>query len=197
MKTNSNELQGKDLINVGIFTSIYFAIVFVVSMLGYIPILMPLLCVVVPIVGGVPFMLFLTKVKKFGMVLIMSLIMGILMLLTGMGYWTIIIGSISGFIAELVLKSGKYKSSGKSILTAGIFSIWAWGNFIPMFINRSTYFSNLATGGYGQKYADTLASYMPYWMLPTLLIVSFISGIIGGLLGKNLLKKHFKKAGIA
>lgn len=194
---NSDKLEGKDLINIGIFTAIYFVITFVVAMIGYIPIFMPLLCVIVPIMGGVPYMLFLTKVKKFGMVFIMSIIMGILMLLTGMGYWAIITASVSGLIAENILKNGKYKSPGKAILTSGVFSTWVWGNFIPMFINRDMYFSNLATRGYGQEYADALANCMPYWMLPALLIASFVSGIIGGLLGKTLLKKHFKKAGIA
>lgn len=37
---------------------------FAVAMLGLIPIFLPLLSVLVPILGGIPFMLFLTKVKK-------------------------------------------------------------------------------------------------------------------------------------
>lgn len=195
MKTKSNKLQGKDLINVGIFTAIYFVIVFAVAMLGYIPILMPLLCIFAPVLGGIPFMLFLTKVKKFGMVLIMSIIMGIMMMLTGMGYYALIVGTVSGLIAEFVLKSGNYKSSGRAILTSGIFSIWLWGNFIPLFTDVEGYFSSRQD--FGQEYIDTLTSYMPGWMCPTLLVAAFVSGIIGGLLGKALLKKHFIKAGIA
>lgn len=74
----SEGLKGKDLMNIGIYSAIYFVIVFACAMLGYIPIFMPLLTVIVPILGGIPFMLFLTKVKKFGMILIMSIIMGIL-----------------------------------------------------------------------------------------------------------------------
>ena len=38
---------------------------------------------------------------------------------------------------------------------------------------------------------------MPPWMCPVLLIAAFLSGLIGGLLGKAALKKHFQKAGIA
>ena len=33
-----------------------------------------------PIVGGIPFMLFLTKTKKFGMITIMGILMGLVML---------------------------------------------------------------------------------------------------------------------
>ena len=37
------KLQGKDLINVGIFTAIYFVVFMAVAMLGFIPIFLPLL----------------------------------------------------------------------------------------------------------------------------------------------------------
>ena len=65
-------------------TLIVFAIVFIIAMLGMIPIFLPLLSVLVPIFGGIPFMLFLTKVRKFGMIWIMNIIMRILMFLKGM-----------------------------------------------------------------------------------------------------------------
>ena len=58
---NENKLKGRDLINIGVFGAIYFVILFAVAMLGMIPIFLPLLSVLVPIVGGIPFMLFLTK----------------------------------------------------------------------------------------------------------------------------------------
>ncbi len=192
---SNKRLQGKDLINVGVFTAMYFVIVFAVALLGYIPIFMPLLCVLVPIVGGIPFMLFLTKVKKFGMIWIMSVIMGILMLLTGMGFYSILVGAVSGLIAELIYKSGDYRSASKAVLTSGVFSIWVWGNFIPLFLNIDAYFSTRQ--GYGQEYIDALTRLMPPWMCPVLLIAAFLSGLIGGLLGKAALKKHFQKAGIA
>lgn len=190
----NQKLAGKDLINVGIFTAIYFVVVFAVAMLGYIPALMALLCVLVPILGGIPFMLFLTKVKKFGMIWIMSILMGLLMLLTGMGYYALIVGLISGFLAELCYKSGGYQSGGKAILTSGIFSLWVWGNFVPFFTNIEKYFSTRQE--FGQEYIDALTALMPMWMCPVLLVAAFVSGLIGGMLGKALLKKHFIKAGI-
>ena len=61
---NENKLKGRDLINIGVFGAIYFVILFAVAMLGMIPIFLPLLSVLIPIVGGIPFMLFLTKVKN-------------------------------------------------------------------------------------------------------------------------------------
>ena len=76
MKSN-NKLKGKDLINIGIYAAIYCLLMTCIAMLGYIPIMMPMLAVIVPIVLGVPMMLFYTKVKKFGMITIMGTIIGI------------------------------------------------------------------------------------------------------------------------
>lgn len=193
MKTQG--LKGKDLINVGIYSAIYAVIICVVAMMGYIPIFMPLLAVIGPIVCGVPFMLFLTKVEKFGMIWLMGIIMGIVMLLTGMGWYSLAITSVSGLIAEVIYKSGNYKSSKKGILAYGVFSSWIWGNFIPLFFNSEAYFSTRQS--FGQEYIDALTALMPMWMCPVLLVATILSGIVGGMIGRSLMKKHFVKAGIA
>ena len=190
------KIQAKDLINVGIFTAIMFVVSMAVAMLGYIPIFIPLLSVLVPLIGGIPFMLFLTKVKKFGLVTIMAALIGIIIGLMGMGVWVILTAPLFGVLADLVFKSGGYVSVKKSILGYGIFSMWVIGNFIPIVITRSNYYEMLISG-YGQEYADTLMGYMPDWSLLPLLAACFVSGLLGALLGRSLLKKHFIRAGIA
>ncbi len=194
-RKNCGRLEGKDLINVGIYSAIYFVIIMVLAMTGYIPVMMPLLCVIGPLLGGIPFMLFLTKVKKFGMILIMSTIMGIMMALTGMGLYSLPIALASGFVAEIVWRQGKYSKAGSSVLVSGFFSIWMWGNFIPLFTNPEGYFSTRAE--FGADYESALTALLPPWMNPVLLVSCFIFGVLGGYLGRTLLKKHFIKAGIA
>ena len=106
METNRKELQAKDLINVGIFTAIYFVIFFAGTMLGYIPIFIPLLGLVCPILCGIPFMLYLTKVKKFGMVSLTGIILGLINLVMGSGMLVLIFGIIFGILGDLILKAG-------------------------------------------------------------------------------------------
>lgn len=192
----NNKLQAKDLINVGIFAAIYLVVCVAVAMLGYIPVFVPLLSVFVPIVCGIPFMLFLTKVKKFGMVWIMATVIGVVFLLFGMGVWVLPVAMIAGLVCELILKSGNYASSKKSILATGVFSITVFGKFLPFFIARNSYFKATAAG-YGSEYTETLMGYIPEWSWILLLAACFLSGLVGGLLGKAVLKKHFKRAGIA
>jgi energy-coupling factor transport system substrate-specific component len=188
-------MKGKDLINIGIFSAIYFVIMFAVAMLGMIPIFLPLLSVIVPILGGIPFMLFLTRVKKFGMIWIMSIIMGIMMLLTGMSWPPLAVSVVSGLLAELVYKSGNYKSAAKAVITNGVFSLWVAANYLPLFFAADKYWASRQN--FGQDYIDSVTKLMPMWMCPVTFIAAFVCGVIGGLLGKSLMKKHFEKAGIA
>ena len=67
---------------------------------------------------------------------------------------------------------------------------------MPFFVGREAYLAQLQEG-YGAEYVSTVSSYMPMWILPILLIATFIFGLLGGLIGKAICKKHFKRAGIA
>ena len=195
MENKSKKLNGKDLINIGIYAAIYFVIVFAVAMLGMVPIMYPMLAVICPIVGGIPFMLFLTKVNKFGMIWIMSILLGILMLISGMGWFALAMSLFTGLISELIYKSGNYKSAKCAVITNATFSLWVWANLLLLFVNRESFLASRAET-VGQEYVDKLNSLTPGWLCPVLLLVCFVCGIIGGLLGKSMLSKHFKKAGI-
>ena len=65
----NNKLQAKDLINLGLFTVLYFVLGCCVAIpIGFVPIFLPILGALWTLITGIPFMLFLTRVKKFGMV---------------------------------------------------------------------------------------------------------------------------------
>ena len=135
METKSKRLQAKDLINVGIFTAIYFVIFFAGMMLGYIPIFIPLLGLVCPILCGIPFMLYLTKVKKFGMVTLTGVILGLLNLIMGSGVLVLVGGIIFGVVSDLILRAGKYQSWKCVLLGNGVFSLWIMGYVSRMFFD--------------------------------------------------------------
>lgn len=61
----NNKLQAKDLINLGLFTVLYFVIGCCVAIpIGFVPIFLPILGALWSLITGIPFMLFLTRVKK-------------------------------------------------------------------------------------------------------------------------------------
>ena len=193
----NNRLTVKDLINVGVFTALYIVIFFVSSFVGYIPLLMVLLPIICAVAVGIPFILFLSKVHTFGMVTIMSIILGLFTVLLGRPWPVLIIAIIAGVIADLVMKSGSYKSVKLSVIGSGIFSTWMMGMALPMFFGyREPYFESIRAG-YGDAFADTLYAITPDWMFFAMIALCVVGGILGGLLGAKVLKKHFKKAGMA
>lgn len=189
------KLQAKDLITIGVFTAIYYIIYIAVGMIGLIPIFMVLIPAITPIVAGIPFMLFLTKTHKFGMVTIMSIVLVLLMFAIGYG-WIVLIPTLTlGVITDLILKAGKYKSSTLSIIGFSVFSLYSVGAMSPLWFARETFFVEIEQG-YGSEYANALAALTPPWMMPVIAVGAFLGGILGGIFGKSILKKHFKKAGI-
>ena len=120
----------------------------------------------------------------------------LLNLIMGSGVLILIFGIIFGVLGDVILRAGKYQSWKCTFLANGVFSLWIMGYVSRMFLTRTEFFASLVSS-YGQEYVDTLMSYTPNWMFPVLFVVTFIGGILGALLGKAVLKKHFEKAGIA
>lgn len=191
----NQKLEVKDLITIGVYTAIYFVVFFMCGMLGYIPLFMLLIPFICPFVAGIPFMLYLTKVDRFGMVTITGLICGIMMFLTGMSWPPIFTGIGFGLLADFILKSGRYQSSGKTVLAYTVFSIWLMGAMLPLYFMRDSYFAAMIPT-YGQEYVDTLMAYTPAWSFYVLTVTAALGGLAGALLGKSVLKKHFIKAGL-
>jgi energy-coupling factor transport system substrate-specific component len=189
------KLQTKDFITVGIFTAIYFVIFFALGMLGYIPILFVLLPLLLPIICGIPFMLFLTKVKAFGMVTIMGTILGALMLITGHTFVPLIVGFSVGLLSDLIFMLGNYQSKKLSVIGYTVFSFWILGMLLPFFIMKDS-FERMMLDSMGVEYTNAVFNLFDKvaWTFPIMVI---IGGLIGAFLGLSMLKKHFKKAGIA
>lgn len=192
-----NKLQAKDLINVGLFTVLYFVIGCCVAIpIGFVPIFLPVLGALWALITGIPFMLFLTKVKKFGMVTLMAVLSGLLMGLTGMGFWGIPTGLIFGLTGDFILKSGSYKSAQKGLLGYSVFSLWMIGTYIPMYFMVEQAYADFASS-FGDEYASSVMAVMPMWSLILVIAGIFLFAVLGGLLGRKLLKKHFLRAEIA
>lgn len=192
-----NKLQAKDLINVGLFTVLYFVLGCCVAIpIGMVPIFLPILGALWVIITGIPFMLFLTRVKKFGMVTLMAILSGILMGLTGMGYFGVPCGIVFGFLGDMIIKSGNYQSMKKGMIGYAVFSLWMIGTYIPMYFMVEQSRASFASQ-FSEEYADKVMSVMPMWSFVLVALSIIVCALIGAKLGQSLLKKHFIKAGIA
>ena len=102
------KLSAKDLINTGIFTAIYFVVMFVfTAVTSFAPITYVLLPAFIAILCAPIYMLFITKVKTFGMITIMGVLIGILMVFTTGNSWIMFVFcSLLGLISDLITKAG-------------------------------------------------------------------------------------------
>ncbi|MBR4627222.1 MAG: MptD family putative ECF transporter S component [Ruminococcus sp.] len=194
---NDKKLQAKDFITIGIFTALLFVVEFACGILGFIhPYIVASYVVMIPIVGSIPMMLFYTKIEKFGMLSIMSVLLAIIMFVTGMGYLGAPLIIASGVIADLIAKSGGYKSFKKTIISYGVFCLWICANYFPVVVSADSYRKNLIDGGYSVEYCDNLFRAINSKTIAVLLVLCFVFGCVGALIGKTIVKKHFEKAGI-
>lgn len=194
----SLSLKARDLVNVAIFAVIYLVVMYAINMLGLInPPVMLLALLLSVIVAGIPYMLFLTRVKRPGMVTLFGVVFGLFCGLTGLGWIAAGLTVIMSVIAEVILWFGRYRSRWAAIWACTVFSLWFIGPMIPLLIDREAYLTTLLSAGTGSEYVadfDQLVTVPVVWGYN---IATLVCGLLGALLGSALLKKHFVRAGLA
>ncbi len=200
MKTANNQendkMSVKDLITVGVFTVVYFVIFFISAMTGMIPIMAIFYPVLIALLAGIPCVLFFTKVKKFGMITIMATLSAVLLWLMGYGYMGIATGLVFGLAADLIMKAGGYRSFAKMLIGYVVFCLWVIGTQLPMFIGAEAY-AEAFRETQGDAFVDGLEKLISWGMCGVVVAVTIVAAVIGGLIGRAVLKKHFERAGIA
>lgn len=192
-----NGLEVKDLINIGVFCAIYFVAMFITGMVcRTLPILFIFMPGLIGLVCGTIYMLFLTKVKKKGMVLIMAIIIGTVMFAINKMWLTLAMSLIVGILAEIIISSGSFKDRKKNILGYAVYTCWTMGPMATIWLYRDWFINKMTSTG-GQAYVDAIMQITPGWMFFVMLAFALAGGVAGGFLGNSLIRKHFKKSGIA
>ena len=189
-----NRLVLKDLVNIGIFAVIYFVGMFIVGMpLGFMMITYMMFPFLTALVLGIVVQFFLAKTQKPFALFIFTVLPGIAMTLIETPV-TVIHALIIGLIAEYIRKIIGYNTAKGNIVSYAAMSLWLVGPFWQLFILKEQYYA-LTLETQGAEYAEKLFS-IPIWIMPILYVTAFAGGILGGLLGEKVLKKHFAKAGL-
>ena len=140
---NEKKLKARDFITIGIFTAILWVVQMVIMYLGFLsPFIVAGYAVLIPIVTGIPMMLYYARIEKFGMLTITSVIVAILLFIFGMGFLGAPICIAAGVIADLIAKSGEYKS-WKKPLSAAAYLIFGLAQVISPSSSRQTLISKV------------------------------------------------------
>lgn len=190
------KLKIKDLVTIGVFTVIYFVLMFLSGMIGIVPILYLAYPAVAGIITGIVIMLFMAKVQKLWGLFILGLICSFIVIAMGNTYIILIHALISMVIAEFVRKIGGYKSFKYNMLSFTIFNTWICGFLMQILLAKDKVIEMAETRGMGYDYIMKLIALLNFRNMIFVYIGAIVGGIIGAYIGKVFLKKHFEKAGI-
>ena len=191
---DNKKLKVKDLVSIGVFGVIYFALMFGIGMMGMIPILFLIYPTVLAIVAGTVVMLFMTKVQKAWALFIFGMISPLVMFAAGHTYVVLVLSLIVMIIAELIRKIGNYNSFKYNMISYAIFSTWICSSMMQMLLSKEVYIEHCRM--MGDDYVVALEKLITYPHMALVALGAFLGGILGAYIGKSLLKKHFEKAGI-
>lgn len=197
MSKKTNELAVKDLVITGIFSAI-FCLVTVAAGLFFAP--NPVLTFFMPIsvafFTGPVYMLLLAKVPRRGPTLILGVVMGLIMFVTGM-YWLWSVAYVAlGYLAGLIAGIGNYRSLKWNTASFVIFSLNPIAAYAMLWINQQSYVDYLVGKGNDPAYMEIMIAAAQTWVLPGMITGTVIAALLGAFLGGNLLKKQFERAGI-
>lgn len=194
----SPRFSARDLLNVAIFAVIYFVVVYAIAMLGIVsPLVMLVALPLSIVVAGIPYTLFLTRVKHAGVVTLFGIVIGLLYMLVGHPWIGTVITVVVSLLADAILAAGKYRSRWAAIWAYAVFAIWYVGPMLPLLLNRADYLHSPGMEAMGASYIsqfDQTVSVAVVWIYNASTIVC---GLLGGLLGSAILRKHFVRAGLA
>jgi energy-coupling factor transport system substrate-specific component len=195
---NTDKLKAKDLITTAVFTVVTILIFFVGSMtFGMVPVLYPFLVGVIAIPGGIVWTYMRVKVPKRFAIIIQCVVMTLVFWLMGIGPFLALGILVGGILAEAISGTGRYRSF--ALNTAGyavmMFCVHV-GAFVVVLLARDYYYDFCVTGGMTVEWTNTFLNFMSWPVVLGTGVLAIIGAVIGMLLGKAVLKKHFVKAGM-
>ena len=169
------KLKIKDLVTIGVFTVIYFVLMFLSGMIGIVPILYLAYPTVAGIITGIVIMLFMAKVQKPGGLFILGLICSLIVIAMGNTYVILVHALISMVIAEIIRKTGGYKSFKYNMLSFAIFNTWICGFLMQVLLAKDKVIEIAETRGMGYAYIMKLIALLNF----SSMILVYIGAIVG------------------
>lgn len=147
---------------------------------------------------GPVYFLLATRVAKRFVTFIYMTLLGIVFLL--MGNWFLLpYYIIVGLICEAILwKRGSYRNRNRLTATWTVASLLYNGtNLLPLWFFWDTFYNFTLSSGMDAGYIESYVHYYtdPAWVL-FIVVFTTACGFLGSLVGRKLIAKHFKKAGV-
>lgn len=188
------KLSVKDLVTIGVFSVVYFVLMFGIGMMGMVPILFLIYPAVLAVAAGVVVMLLMAKIQKPGALWIFGMITPLVMFAMGHTFVLPILSLVVVTLAEGIRRIGLYRSFRYNMLSYAVFSTWICGSLMQMLLAKEQYIEMSMM--MGKEYVEMLERLITYPHMALVYLGAFCGGIVGAYIGRAFLKKHFRRAGI-
>lgn len=192
-RTNENKLKMKDIATIGIFSALLFVVTMVAGALMGISMVLNMYSVAVVAVLSAPlYMLIMAKVHKKGAVLLTFAIVGILWGLFG-GIFVLIWMLGFGVVGEVLASKSKYQNYKMLTVSFGLYSVGYYlAAIAPLYYYPAFWY------GFDRpkETVDAMIAAAHSTAGLAAIPVTLIAIVIGAVIAKRMLKKHFEKAGV-
>lgn len=194
-------LKAKDLINVGIFTALYFVsmavgnfiAVFVAGLImpGLSSLFIPAL---VGLVSGPVYMLMIRRVPRFGAITIVGVIMGLFLLVFGHFALSFIPYALCGLLADLTqsLLNGSRPNLAR-YLSYVILTFGCTGPVLPLWFMKDAYVASLVRRGKSQEYINGVFAPITGVTFLVCIVVTLAGALAGAWIGCRIVDRHFNR----
>ena len=195
MKTQKK--SSKNSITAGVLIALYFVTYAVIGAISMpVPVLFLLMPMLVALLAAPTYHMLLAKTKSATAIVIAAILPSILLVATGHIPIAPLVAVPAGIIAMFIAKGGNYTDFKKNTISHMFFSLNLFGGFLPIWLMREAFFESVIKGGLDQSFCNTVRSWTPIWMLPVMIIGTFIFSMIGSYFTKKILNKKLESAGV-
>lgn len=191
----TTKLNTKDLINVGVFSAIYFVLLFALGMIGLFgPLAMFIGHGLGILANGVVVALLIARVKKFGAFTLLGLLVSFITFVLGHP-WYSLLAVLFAAAGDYIAHTGGFRSAMRNAIGYAVYSISLVMPMLPIYFDTAGYHQYIANS-MSEEYATQFMDFVTAPTLTTWIFVIFFLAIVGGLVGHRVVEKHFKRAGL-
>ena len=194
---STKKKSSKNAITAGVLITLYLVTYVVIGAISMpIPVLFLLMPMLVALFAAPTYHMLLAKTKSSTAIFIAAVLPSIILVATGHIPIAPLVSIPAGIIALLIAKNGNYEDFKKNAISHLFFSLNLFGGFIPIWVMREAFFKSVTLGGLDQSFCDTVRALTPLWMLPAMIIGTFVFSLVGSYLTKKVLNKKLESAGV-
>ncbi|KXT76655.1 MptD family putative ECF transporter S component [Streptococcus sp. DD12] len=134
-------------------------------------------------VGGLAYWYFVERIRTFGAITFVGLVLAGFFLLTRHGAGAFLPAIICGLLADVISRMGRYKNSPEQAISFFVFAFGTTGPILMMWFARADYIASLLARGKSQAYIDRVMVAPDIRNILLFVVATLIGAVVGSIIG--------------